>query len=157
MNKLLCLSCAIMLISVNSKAQQRLNTKPNEPPKKASKIIVLAKDSANTLFDKLILVLFDKGFTVDNKDEKLKIVSTKERPSKKLNILTKIQARINDTAIVFTSTMALGFDMELFGTKMTQTYDPVTYSGMKGSAIRVAWNELEAIARLFGDNIFYSK
>jgi hypothetical protein len=73
------------------------------------------------------------------------------------NMLTKIQARINDTAIVFTSTMALGFEMKIMDIKMEQTYDPVTYSGLKGSYMRVAWNELDAIARKFGDNIVYSK
>jgi hypothetical protein len=129
----------------------------NTPPRKANKIIVLVKDSSNTLFDKLVLTLFDKGFAVDNKDEKLKIISTKERTMKKGNFLTKIQVRINDTAIVFTSTMALGFEMRILGTKMEQTYDPVTYSGLKGSYMRTAWNELDEIARKFGDKIVYSK
>jgi hypothetical protein len=132
-------------------------TKAQEPPKKASKIIVLVKDTMNTLFDKLVVTLFDKGFAVDNKDEKLKLITTKERPMPKGNMLTKIQARINDTAIVFTSTMALGFEMKIMDIKMEQTYDPVTYSGLKGSYMRVAWNELDAIARKFGDNIVYSK
>lgn len=157
MKNLSFLSCLILLISVNSIAQKVAETKPNEPPRKASKIIVLVRDSANTLFDKLTLALFDKGFTVDNKDERLKLISTKERPMPKGNMLTKIQARINDTAIVFTSTMALGFEMKILDVKMEQTYDPVTYSGMKGSYMRVAWNELDAIARMFGDKIVYSK
>jgi hypothetical protein len=150
MNKFSFLSCVILLITVNCLGQ-------NTPPKKSSKIIVLTKDSLSTLFDKLVVTLFDKGFTIDNKDERLKIISTKERPMPKGNMLTKIQARINDTAIVFTSTMALGFEMKILDTKMEQTYDPVTYSGLKGSYMRVAWNELEEIARQFGDKIIYSK
>lgn len=153
--KSILLSLAI-LIFYNAKSQTALVTK-SQPPRKSSKIIVLVTDSTNNLFDKVILTLFDKGFTIDNKDERLKIISTKERPMKKGNFLTKIQARINDTAIVFTSTMALGFQMKILGTTMEQTYDPVTYSGLKGSYMRIAWNELEEIARLFGDNIVYSK
>ena len=149
------LSLTILIIQ-NVTAQDRLVTK-SQPPKKASKIIVLVKDSANTVFDRVILALFDQGFTIDNKDERLKIISTKERPMKKLNCLTKIQARVNDTAIVFTSTMALGFQMKILGTTMEQTYDPVTYSGMKGSSMRVAWDELYAIAQQFGDKILFSK
>lgn len=129
----------------------------NVPPKKASKIIVLVKDTTNLMFDRIVVSLFDKGFPIDNKDEKLKIISTKERPMPKGNMLTKIQARINDTAIIFTSTIALGFQLEILGTKMEQTYDPVTYSGLKGSYMRIAWTELYDIARQFGDKILYSK
>lgn len=152
MNRLY-LSC-LLLIATGANAQI---TAKEQPPKKASKIIVLTKDTSNILFDKIVVTLFDQGFQIETKDEKLKIISTKERPMKKGNFLTKIQARINDTAIVFTSTMALGFQMEILGTKMEQTFDPVTYSGMKGSYMRVAWNELEEIARQFGDKIVYSK
>lgn len=147
------LSC-VLLIANAANAQ---TTSKDQPPKKASKIIVLVKDTSNILFDKIVVTLFDQGFPIETKDERLKIVSTKERPMKKGNFLTKIQVRINDTAIVFTSTMALGFEMEILGSKMEQTYDPVTYSGLKGSYMRVAWNELDAIARMFGDKIIYSK
>lgn len=156
MNKLYFLCVLFLCINFGLKAQQQ-TTKAQEPPKKASKIIVLVKDTTNTLFDKLVVTLFDRGFAVDNKDEKLKLITTKERPMPKGNMLTKIQARINDTAIVFTSTMALGFEMKIMDVKMEQTYDPVTYSGLKGSYMRIAWNELDAIARKFGDNIVYSK
>lgn len=153
MNKLLCLSCILLLTYIKSVGQQQTA----EPPKKASKIIVMARDTANGLLDKLTVVLFDKGFTVDNKDEKGKIISTKEKSSHNGSMLTRVQARINDTAIVFTSTMALGFEMNIMGTTMKQTFDPVKYTGLKGSYMRLAWNELDAIAHQFGDKIVYSK
>lgn len=155
MFKLLFLSCIIFLISIKSEGQ---STKPNEPVKKASKIIVLVRDTANTLLDKLTKTLFDYGYTIDNKDEKLKLLSTKERSSKKYSTLTKIRASINDTAIVLASDIALGFSVEFLGTRDLQpSYSAVYYGGSKKSPLREAWNELDAIARTFGDKIIYTK
>lgn len=145
----------VLLIVVKLRAQ---TTKPQEPPKKANKIIVLVKDSANTLLDKVTKTLFDYGYTIDNKDEKLKLLSTKERSSKKYSTLTKVRASINDTAIVFVGDIALGFSVELFGSRDLQpSYSEIYYGGAKKSPLREAWNELDAIARKFGDNIVYSK
>lgn len=137
--------------------QQRAD-KLQEPPRKSSKIIVLIKDSANTLLDQITRELFERGYTIDTKDERLKLLSTKERSSKKYNTLIKIRASINDTAIVFTGLLALGFDIELFGVRDHQpSYSEVSYYGAKKSPLRDAWNEMDAIARAFGDKIVYSK
>jgi len=154
MKKRLLISCLILLITINLKAQQQTT----EPPKKANKIIVLVSDSSNTLVDRVTKVLFEYGYTIDNKDEKLKLISTKERSSKKYSTLTKIRASINDTALVLKSEIALGFDVGLFGTRDLQpSYSEVYYGGSKKSPLREAWNELEEIARKFGDKIVYSK
>lgn len=157
MNKLSFLSCVILLIGIKSVGQQR-TAKAHEPPRKASKIIVMVRDTANTLMDKLTMTLFNYGYTVDNKDEKLKLISTKERSSKKYSTLTKIRASINDTAIVLVGEIALGFSVELFGARDIQpSYSAVYYGGSKKSPLREAWNELDAIARTFGDKIAYSR
>lgn len=157
MNKFTFLFCLILLTAIKSEAQQQ-TTKALEPPKKANKIIVLTKDTSNTLLDKVTKVLFDHGYTVDNKDEKLKLLSTKERNSKKYSTLTKIRASINDTAIVFVGDIALGFDIQIFGVRDHQpSYSEIYYGGAKKSALREAWNELDAIAHKFGDKVMYSK
>ena len=140
----------LLLFAINSHSQ--------EPPKKSSKIIVLIKDSSNTLLDRISAELFEKGYTIDSKDEKAKFIITKERPSKKYGTMSRIRTRINDTAIVFTSQIALNSDRDIFGTKeATKTFYDVDYSGSKKSAMREAWLELEEIARKFGDKITYSK
>jgi hypothetical protein len=128
-----------------------------EPPKKANKIIVLTKDSANTLISKIAIELFNRGFTIDTKDEALKQITTKERPNKNSMTLIKIRAMVNDTAIIFTSQMALANEYTLMGVTMKPTFDPVTYSGMKKGYMMEAWRELDAIAHEFGDKITYSK
>jgi hypothetical protein len=128
------------------------------PPKKASKIIVLVKDSANNLLDKIATELFDLGYTIESKDEKSKFIITKERPSKRFGTITRIRARINDTAIVFTSQIAINSDTDILGTKeASKTFYDVDYRGGKKNPMLDAWNELEAIARKLSDKIVYSK
>lgn len=148
----------ILLLFTGQLVAQQQTGKTPEPPKKASKIIVLVKDSANTLMDRLTMTLFDHGYTIDNKDEKLKLLSTKERTLKKYNALVKIRASINDTAVLFVGDIALGFDIELFGIRDHQpSYSEIYYGGAKKSPLREAWNELDAIAHKLGDRIVYSK
>jgi hypothetical protein len=127
------------------------------PPKKASKIIVLIKDSANTLLDKISAELFDAGYIIESKDEKAKFIITKERPSKRYGTMTRIRARINDTAIVFTSQIALNSDTDILGTKeASKSFYDVDYRGGTRNPMLEAWKELEGIARKFGNNIIFS-
>lgn len=145
----------LLLISIKSEAQQQ-TPKAQEPPKKASKIIVAPNDTA-ILLNRIALTLLDKGFEIDKKDNEIRTITTKERSMPKGSAQTKIQARINDTAIVFTSSLCVQIEFNLSGVTAKPTFDPVTYSGIKGSYMRVAWNELEEIARKFGDKIVYLK
>jgi len=145
----------ILLTCIKSEAQQQ--PKPQAPPKKASKIIVITKDTSGVLLNNIALSLLDRGFEIDKKDIELKTVSTKERSMPKGVAQTKIQARIIDTAIVFTSTLCVQMEFNIGGITAKPTFDPVTYSGLKGSYMRVAWSELDDIAHKFGDRIIYSK
>lgn len=129
-----------------------------KPPKKASKIVVLIKDTANALLDKISAELFDAGYIIESKDEKAKFIITKERPSKRYGTITRIRARINDTAIVFTSQIAINSDTDILGTKeASKTFYDVDYRGGTRNPMLEAWNEMDAIARKFGDKIIYSK
>lgn len=155
MNKLTFIFTLILLTGINLKAQQR-TTNPQEPPRKSSRIIVAPIDSTG-LLNRIALALLDKGFEIDKKDSELRTVTTKERSMPKGAAQTRIQARIVDTAIVFTSTLCVQIEMNVYGTSIKPTFDPVTYSGIKGSYMRVAWNELDEIAKMFGEKIIYSK
>lgn len=128
-----------------------------EPPKKASKIMVLTKDTSVGILDKIALELFNRRFTIDTRDDKLKYITTKERTNKDGQMLTKVRAIITDTTIVFTSEMALAMDITIMGVTSKQTFDPVTYSGMKKSYMMYAWRELDEIAHKFGNKIIYTK
>ena len=143
--KYLLISFTILIIQ-DVTAQDALVTK--SPPRKSTKIIVLIKDSANALLDRIAGVLYDRGYAIENKDEKVKFISTKEREQKKWGMYYIIKARLNDTAVVFSGHIALNKDGHYFD---------VDYTGTKISSMREAWNELYAIAKMFGDKIIYSK
>lgn len=144
----------ILLISVKLTAQQQ-TTKAQEPPKKANKIIVLVRDSANTLLNKIAKGLFDKGFTIDTKDETAKTLSTKEFAPNHPSLFIKIRASINDSGVVFTGVYSWTLANRLIPNG--SDYDIIEYRGMKNSAAMQTWNTLDAIAHAFGDNIVYSK
>lgn len=157
MQKLLYLSCLILLITIKCLGQVKA-TKAQEPPRKSSKIIVMVGDTSIAQLNRLSGILFDKGYTIETKDEQAKYIITKGQPSKSYGTISKIRARINDTAIVFTSQIAIDSERDIFGAKRRELdYMNVDYSGAKKSAFREAWNELDAIARMFGDKIIYAK
>lgn len=134
---------AIILLPVFSLAQ---------PPKKSSKVIVTIADTAS-VFNRLSLAIFDRGYTFETKDDQLKLVSTNEKPVKKGGASAKIRARIIDSTIVLTGVIALDVEMTILGVKMERTFSKVEYIGAKKSPMREAWNELVEIAQMFGTSI----
>lgn len=120
------------------------------PPKKATKVIVHVADSSNTLMSKLTMVLFEKGYTIEQKNDSLKLVSTGEKSHPKQSVSTKIRVAIKDTCMVFTGTHALDLHLTLYGVTTARTFDPTYYGGMKNSPLRKAWDEMVDIAKLFG-------
>jgi hypothetical protein len=124
------------------------------PPKKAKKIYVLTKDSVSDAIGKIALALFEHGFTIENKDEKLGFISSTEKSNKAYPISTKIRAVVKDTMIVFSGVFAL--EVDLFGTPSTgKSYNEVYYGGAKQSPLRAGWNELFAVASAMGKIIKY--
>lgn len=146
------LSSVIILSCTNLMAQNAAN---GQPPKKSSKIIVMVKDTGDTLMSRITKTLFDKGFTIDTKDESAKILATKEFAPNHPSIFIKIRASINDTSVLFTGTYAWTYISGLH--PHSQEYDVIEYRGMKNSAAMQAWNSLNSIARMFGDKIVYGK
>lgn len=125
-----------------------------QPPKKANKIIVSVNDTTN-LLSKIAKTLFDKGFTIDTKDEQAKTLSTKEFAPNHPSLFIKVRTSINDNNIIFTGFYAFTLTTNLF--PGLSEYSPIEYRGMKKSAAMQAWNTLDAIAKQFGDKIIYSK
>jgi hypothetical protein len=124
--------------------------------KKDSKIIVTVQDTAN-LFDRVTLQLYERGYTLEQKDQALGFLSTTEKPLPKATGSIKVKAIMKDSTITFSAVQALDFEVQLFGTKMQRTFEPVHYIGAKNSINMKAWNELQAIAELFTGRIYYGK
>lgn len=123
--------------------------------KKDSKIIVTASDTAS-LFDRVALAFYEKGFTLEQKDEKVKFLATADKTLKSnANFDYRYRALIKGNQITFFGEIALNHDF-IVKTK-TKQFDPIEFRGTKGSAFRDTWDEMESIARQFGTEIRYSK
>ncbi len=122
--------------------------------KKDTKIIVVSADTSN-LFNRIILALFERGYSIESKDEQLKLLASTERAWGSRSV--KIRAMIKDSVIIFTGQVANNVTISLWGAKAERTFDNIYYGGMKGSDLRIAWEELDSFAKEFGSDLKYSK
>lgn len=112
-----------------------------------TKIIITAPDSTG-LFNKVAMVLYERGYSLAQKDEALKFMATTTRPVKYMNI--KVNALVKNNEVTLTGT----YDLAV--TEIDDT-DPIMFRGVKGSYLRNAWAELQAIADKIGGEIRYGK
>jgi hypothetical protein len=113
--------------------------------KKDTKIIVPA-DTVNIL-NKLVSEFYDKGFSIERRDDQVKFVETTEKNIGHYCSL-KLRAQVKDSVIVFTGLIAVNYN--LFGPPSARTFDPLYYGGMKGSDMRKSWELMEEVAKKFG-------
>ena len=123
--------------------------------KRDEKITVIASDTTN-LFNRVALLLYEKGYTFEQKDEQLKFIATTDKPIPKAVGSCKLRVLVKDSAITLYALVAV--DPRLVrGGDLQKVYSPAQYRGMKGSLFMVVWAEMESIARKFGNQIIYSK
>jgi len=134
----------LLLISFNASAQ----TKGDK------KIIVSVSDTAN-LFSRLALSFLEKGYTLENKDQQLGFLSTKEKSLEKLGASTRMKALIKENSIIFSGDVASDVEMKIWDIKMERTFLPLEYRNNK-SAFGYGWKRMEEIAKEFG-TLSYSK
>jgi hypothetical protein len=111
-----------------------------------TKIIITAPDSTG-LFNKVALALYEKGFSLLQKDQPLQMIAT-EKVTKWTHI--KANAFVKGNQV----TLSGSFD-HLF--TVAVDFEPIVYRGMKGSAYRTTFAELQAIADAIGGEIRYGK
>lgn len=124
--------------------------------KKDSKVIVTVSDTSN-LFNRVALQFYERGYTLEQKDQQVGFISTTEKPLKKTSGSVKIRALIKDSTITFTAVNALDIEVEILGIKSERTFEPVGFFGAKNSINMKSWNEMKSIAESFGGTITYSK
>lgn len=130
-------------------------TSANAQTKKDSKIIVTVADTAN-LFNTVVSKLFEKGFTILQKDESLGLIATGEKSIKSAASI-KLKAIVKDSTITLFGEVANDVTVEIWGAKLERTFAQIYFGGMKGSDMRNGWNEMDSIAHEFGNKISYSK
>lgn len=120
---------------------------------KDRKIIVVASDTTN-LFNRVVQAFYEKEYTIDNKDQQAGFISTKEKAIKAgFSTDVKMRALIKDSTITFTGEMRV--NVNFMG--QDPSFDPIYNWGMKGTPAKLSWQEMESIAKQFGDKITYSK
>jgi hypothetical protein len=112
-----------------------------------TKVIITAPDSAG-LFNKVAMVLYERGYSLAQKDEALKFMATNEKTTKWANI------KVN--ALVKGNEVTLSGDMDATFTVIVD-YEPMIFLGMKNSLYKRVFAELQAIADKIGGEIRYGK
>jgi hypothetical protein len=125
--------------------------------KKDTKIIIHLSDTAGAV-NKIVKVFYERGFTIDQKDLENGFVLTKERTVPDDNAASMIiKAFVKDSSVVLSGSIALNVTFSLGSAKAERTFVEMRYGGAKKSSLRLAWNELESVARLIGGKVTYSK
>lgn len=141
------LFCLFLVCTLAASSQQ----------KKDSKIIVSVSDTSGIL-NKIIKQLYQDGFAIDQKDEANGFILTKEKTLKSdASTSVVFKFLISDKNITVTGDAASNVTISLYGAKAERTFIGIYFGGMKRSSLRNAWNEMDNLAKQFGDKITYSK
>lgn len=117
---------------------------------KDQRLILTPTDTTN-LFNRLVMVLYDRGYTLEQKDDNLKFVATTEHSIPKEVMTVKVRGIVKDGTVILYG---------LFGARtvspQSRDFYPIEYR--KGKIWSNAhFKELQAIAEAIGGEITYSK
>lgn len=125
--------------------------------KKDTKIIVSLEDTTDVL-NKITKRLYQQDYVVDKKDTENGYISTKEKALKKdASTSVFLKFFVDGNRLIISGEVASNVTLSLGGAKAERTFVPIGFYGMKGSSMKNAWNEMESIAKQFGNKITFSK
>jgi hypothetical protein len=106
----------------------------------------------------------DAGYNIDKYDTTLGYVYTTPLKANKTACIVIFTARVKDSSLVITGKFksAVSFSKILFDDKQNSidesaSYYPIELRGMKGSEFMDSWNEMDRVAKIFGQPISYAK
>jgi hypothetical protein len=118
--------------------------------KKDTKIIVSLSDT-NSIVNRVSTAFHERGYSLENKEGDF--VSTKEKSIKAgFPTAVKLRAFLSGNTLTFTGEYKV--DVAVMG--QPPTWDQISFTGFKGSAAKLSWEEMDKIARNFG-TVSYSK
>jgi hypothetical protein len=112
-----------------------------------TKVIVTVTDTAN-LFNRVAMVLYEKGYSLAQKDESLHFMATNEKATKYANVKINVLVKGNE--------VTLYGDMDATFTIIVD-YEPIVFRGVNGSLYKRVFAELQSIAEKIGGEIRYGK
>lgn len=120
-------------------------------PKKAKQIFVHTEKSASDNYTDVITYLIDNVIDIKSHDKDLGLIRTES--FSRSNIALTLYC--TDSTIRVTGTFKTGMELNLGGVIATDDPMPIENRGMKGSAYRKAFDEMNRFAGKFGDRITY--
>lgn len=124
--------------------------------KKDSKIIVAVSDTG--IFNKVVLKLYEEGYTLETKDPSLGFIATNEKATPNSGIASiKVHILVKDSSLTFSGLFAPNLEQKFMGMKVQRTFNPITFVGEKGGMPKMCWRVMEALAKQFGSRISYGK
>lgn len=98
-------------------------------------------------FDKVVVTLFENGYDIENKDDKLGLLSTKTKDIGSIGVRVRIIRR--DSLFVISGEVVDRALMIVLKSN-DPIYSKIVFGGMKGSTRRDSWNELFSISKMLG-------
>jgi hypothetical protein len=146
----LLISNLFLILALTSFAQEKNDTK------------VIASITDSNLFNKTALILYERGYTIKEKDKDVGFMATNDKSIDGNTI--RIRILLKDTAAVIAGDLYNELAAAIVRgstasniSKDESYYFPIRNMGMKKSSMRIAWNELIEIAKAIGGKIYYSK
>lgn len=121
--------------------------------KNDTKINVSTKDTG--LYNKVCLLLYERGYTLKQKDKELGFIATDDKSVNGTAI--RLKFIVKDTSVTVTGDLyndiAAALARGRFAANVSKDesyYMPIRFAGMKGSGVKDAWLEMEKVAKLIG-------
>jgi len=116
-------------------------------------IIIQTNHSAENAFQQFVQILSSEGFPIENTDKDLGIISTGSKKASRLNASIKVNSSIieNENAtIILTGLVTVDATIDLgYGVSSSSGWNRIENTGMNGSVMQVAWNDLYNLAKKY--------
>lgn len=120
--------------------------------KKGDSKALIQLESKEAAFTKAVSILAQEGFSMQVVEKDAGVISTQSKGAKRFQ--SKYNVFISDTGLItLTGLMTIG-DITLNGIT-DNSWGKIENKGMKGSPIRLSWEELVNIAQQIGEQVTY--
>ena len=102
--------------------------------------------------DRVSIALFENGYTIDTKDERLKFLTTKTKDIGSIGVRLRI---IPKDSFLIVSGEVVDRALMIVMKSSEPLYSTIQNGGMKGSTRRESWNELLRIAKTLAPIVRY--
>jgi hypothetical protein len=120
--------------------------------KKGDNTIIIPNDVNMSLIKS---VLFKNGYAITTSDSLF--ISTSEKEMEKSVMVLRIMIARIDSVTYLKAHCKSSVNVELFGNKAANEFELLAFGGQKKSPYRMAWEELDKIAKMISPTVSYIK